>query len=119
MIRCRWLVPAAALCAVLPARSDAAPWNGRLPASPSPRAQSLSLVLDPGRTGYEGTTRIELDVATTVDRFVLHSEGLELTRASLMRGAEVRSARTRAIADSDSFQDRISLRATVRPVRIR
>lgn len=53
----------------------------RLPASVSPRAYDLKLKIDPRSTRFEGTARIEVDIAQPLNYFWIHGKTLTVTGA--------------------------------------
>jgi len=80
--------------------ADAARTTERLGDSVVPVSQDVVLELDPVRTTFVGSTTIALEVREPVDRFRLHAEGMEITRAELVGGeGRRRSAAVSAPAD--------------------
>ena len=75
-------------CAPLSVASGGALGPDRLPQDIRPRSQTIELQLDPGQSGYSGTTWIMLAAQTAVREIRFHSVDLELTRIELTHGGK-------------------------------
>jgi alanyl aminopeptidase len=66
------------------APAHAARTTERLGPAVVPVSQEVFLELDPARTEFTGSTTVVLEVRESVDRFRIHAEGMEVTRAELV-----------------------------------
>ena len=71
-------------CATAPEETTATT-KGDLAAYPvAPISQTVTLRIDPDRTDYSGSTRIQLDVREATDTFAFHANGIDIEKVELV-----------------------------------
>ena len=67
------------------------PVDYRLPPEIRPVTQSIELRLDPSTPDYSGSTVLQLDVVTDVDRIGIYQVGLDMHAIKLRAGTDERA----------------------------